>query len=244
MKRAFTLLFMIPLLLVACSELPVAPESEEDFVSEPTLTASKNTHVSHTTVEPFQAAGDPMGVGLLEEGSQWPPTKGSRATLVRGADYVQVNIHTTGLPPGAYTTWWAIINETDECVPSEDPAFPDVVGDCGFDELFDVGGPSVPSVFWATGGIVQSNGVGNFQDRTYVGEEFGDPFPVQHLWGPGLTNPKGAMVVSIIKYHGPPSDDPDELYEQTHTLLGSCNAAANARPNGQCFDPQWAIFAP
>jgi hypothetical protein len=55
------------------------------------------------------------------------------------------------------------------------------------------------------------------------------------------------MVISIIKYHGPPSDDPDVLYDQTHTLLGSCDQGVNGFFDGQviqCFDPQWAIFAP
>jgi hypothetical protein len=70
--------------------------------------------------------------------------------------------------------------------------------------------------------------------------------PQQHIFGPGLVNPKTAEVWVIIKYHGPASDDPDELYLQTHTLQGLCEEGANAYDLGpgfgiQCFDPQIAI---
>lgn len=258
---ALSICFVLSLALIGCDAGPVASDLEADngAALESYRTAAK-TQVDRVDVQAFLPAGGIAGVDdegnlvpcsnddpcPLEPGTMYPPTKGGKAKLLRGADYVQVNIHTTGLPPGAYTTWWAIINETDECVPSADPDFPDIVGYCGFDELFDIGGPSMSSVFWSTGRIVQSNGVGNFQDRTDMGEASGES-GTQHLWGPGLTNPKGAMVISIIKYHGAPSDDPDVLYDQTHTLLGSCDQGVNGFFDGQviqCFDPQWAIFAP
>ncbi len=59
----------------------------------------------------------------------------------------------------------------------------------------------------------------------------------------------GALFWSIIKYHGPASDDRDVLYDQTHTILGSCFSGANAVEFGdpfgiQCFDPQFAILIP
>lgn len=252
MKPHGYILIGVLALFLGCDESVVAPEAGRSETPKPAdtqLFAAKNAVVSFTAVQTFQPAGPAGARGVLTEGDTFEPTKGSTAEIQRGADYLQVNIHTTGLPPGAYTTWWAIINEPDACVPSTDPAFPDIVGDCGFDEVFDFNpetgevGPSLPSVFWSTGGIVQSNGVGNFQDRTRVGEAFGDPFPLQHLWGPGLTSPASAIVFYIIKYHGPPSDDPDELYAQTHTLLGLCDDRANGLPDGNCFDPQWAVFS-
>lgn len=248
--RSVMLFSLLGIILLGCEEAPVtSPEllsqdGQADGVATTQLFAATHAVVSFSSVGIFQPAGPAGARGVLTEGDTFGPTKGSRAKILRGADHIQVNIHTTGLPPGAYTTWWALINDTGACVPSTNPMRPDIIGDCGFDELFDIGGPSAPAVFWSTGGIVQSNGIGNFQDRTYVGEPFGDPFPRQHLWGPGLTNPAGAMVFYIIKYHGPASDDPVELYEQTHTLLGLCDDRANAfpPPNGNCFDPQWAIF--
>ena len=247
MKPLFALLLLITLSL-GCTEPPLAPEaSDAEAFDEGRLFAADDhtgrAEVQFASLEVFQAAG-PAGEGaLLDEGDTFPPTRGSRAKLLRGKDFVQVNIHTTGLPPGAYTTWWVLINETEACAPSSDPARPDLVGDCGWDEVFDIGGPSHPAVYWSTGGIVQPNGVGHFRDRTRIGEDLGEP-GAQHLWGPGLTNPEDVMVIAIVKYHGAASDDPDERYLQTHTLLGLCDGAANALPNGQCFDPQWALFAP
>ena len=52
---------------------------------------------------------------VLEEGTMFPPTNQGQATLQRGADWVQVQINTSGLPEGAYSVWWIIFNNPDEC---------------------------------------------------------------------------------------------------------------------------------
>jgi len=59
-------------------------------------------------------------------------------------------------------------------------------------------------------------------------------------------NPATAEVHNLIKYHGPASEDPDVLFDQLHTLLGSCDEGANALDLGdpfgiQCFDPQAVV---
>jgi len=196
--------------------------------------SARRVVVSKAEMQVFTPAG-PFGGGVLVPGTIFPPTKGGTTILKRGRDCLQYTTHTTGLPAGAYTNWWVLWNNPENCL---DPS------NCGFDDFFVDGA----ATFWATGGVVQANGVGNFQDRHCVGDDLGFPGS-QNLIGNGLTNPMGAVFWSIIKYHGPASDDRDVLFHQTHTVLGSCFEGANAFDFGppfgvQCFDPQLAILVP
>lgn len=65
-------------------------------------TVSAKTFVSKASVLPFQAAGSEGG-GVLTPGDVFPPDNVGHATLQRKTDSVTVNIHTSGLPAGAYT---------------------------------------------------------------------------------------------------------------------------------------------
>jgi len=199
----------------------------------------KKPIVQHAEVEVFMPAGKFGGEkNVLKPGTTFPPIDGGHATLRRGYDYIQFNLHTTGLPPGAYTIWYVIFNDPSSC--SEG---------CGENDLL------LPKtgVVWATGKVVGENGIGNFRDKLYVGERR-DPGTQEAVLGEALESPlydpKGAEVHLIVKYHGPASDDPHVLYEQTHTILGSCGPedGANSFDAGdfgiQCFDPQAAIFFP
>ena len=86
-----------------------------------------------------------------------------------------------------------------------------------------------PSVFWSTGGIVQDNGVGNFQ--AMIGEGQQSKGPDGFLVGTdGLVDAAKAEVHIVIKYHGPASNDSNELFLQTHTVIGLCDDRANAYP--------------
>lgn len=157
------------------------------------------------------------------------------ATLKRGRDWVQVNIQTSGLPSGAYTVWWVIFNSPDGCG-----------GGCGVDDLFNT--EAQVSVFWAAGGVVGDNGIANFRARHDVGDALGEP-GVQHILGDGSLNPAQAEIHNVSKYHGPASENTQTLFEQTHTLLGSCFEGANAVDPGppfgvQCFDPQATVHLP
>lgn len=193
--------------------------------------ASAATMVSTAPVVAFQAAGD-VGGGVLVPGTLFPPTTHGHATLKRGSDWIQVNIQTSGLPAGAYTVWWVVFNTPEGCS-----------GGCGEDDLFDP--DANVSVFWAAGGIVQDNGVGNFRARHGVGDDLGDPGS-QHILGDGSLDPAQAEIHNVIKYHGPASEDPEALFEQTHTILGGCFEGANAVDLGapfgvHCFDPQAVV---
>ncbi|MFQ5709988.1 MAG: hypothetical protein ACE5HO_21240 [bacterium] len=218
LSRLFTVLF-IALILSGCNnEQPVSSELTE---VEP---ASLAKRFERAEVMAFQPAGA-LGGGVLAPGTFFPPTDGGTSILHRGNDWISYNIHTTGLPAGAYTNWWIIFNNPEDCT-----------DDCGEDDIFSPETKANPSVFWATGGIVQEDGVGNFRARIREGQPSNGPDGF--LIGNGLEDAANAEVHLIIKYHGPASDDPDVLFDQTHTLLGSCDSGANAAANGQCFDPQ------
>ncbi len=219
LSRLYAVLF-IALILSGCNnETPVSSEVLGDGLA---VLAKQQ---ERGEVNAFQAAGPAGARGVLTEGDTFPPTKGGFAILHRGNGWVSYNLHTTGLPAGAYTNWWIIFNNPEECsgVP------------CG---LGDLGNALVnPSVFWSTGGVVQDNGVGNFQATIDEGEP--SKGPDGFLVGTdGLVDAAKAEVHVIIKYHGPASNDPDELFLQTNTVLGLCDDRANALPDGNCFDPQ------
>lgn len=199
--------------------------------------AGKHVTVDLARAQIFGPAGD-YGGGVLTPGTTFPPDR-SLSVLLRWDDGVGIFTVTTGLPPGAYTTWWVFFNNPEACLlPDADSG-----SRCSIPDLFTP--ETVPSAFWSTGGVVGPSGIGFFHDRTGVGEvperEDQIAFP-----GPGLLKPRTAELHYIIKYHGPASSDPDVLYEQTHTLLGSCFEGANAHDTGpafgvQCFDPQVVI---
>ncbi len=231
--------------LLSCSQ------EDPEFLLHKQNSLNLNGHhatiVQQAEVFPFFPAGEFGGPGnVLVPGTFFPPTKEGFATLKRGSNYIQFNIHTTGLPEGAYTVWYVIFNEKSDCN-APNPAG----GACAGAGIDDFLLPTAATI-WATGGVVKANGVGNFQDRLYVGERR-ESGTQEALIGADLAsaleNPQGAEVHLVIKYHGLASDDPDVLYEQTHTLMGNCglNDGANSFDEGpefgiQCFNPQAAIF--
>lgn len=190
----------------------------------------------------FQPAG-PVGGGVLEVGKFFPPNRPGLAGLLRGDGWVSAYIATSGLPPGAYTTWWVTFDNPDSCT-NPNPAG----GKCSGADL---GNPDVnASIFYMKGSDNVVTQQGNLYVRTILeeGEDMGEPGS-QHFLGNGFYAAQDAEIHLIIKYHGPASDDPDVLYEQTHTLLGSCAEGANALDLGpvfgvHCPDFQAVVFKP
>ena len=183
-----------------------------------------------------EAAGAEGG-GVLTLGETFPPAEDSEAVLERQQDCLEYAIATTGLPPGAYTNWWLIFIRPKDCrdAPFGIP--------CGANDAVPDTGVAA-SVFWATGGVVGTDGVGTFAGRTCVGSDLGTPAS-QHFLGPGLLDPHGAVVKLVVKYHGPAYDDSKGLFSQTHTALGGCLSGANAiigRDGVRCFDTQIVGF--
>ncbi len=243
MKPFKSALVLLMLLGLSCEKANLAESDLNSFDFDTTTMdqkSMKGTMVQSTALLPFQPAGALGGPGnQLNPGDFFPPTKKSKATLKRGSDYLQFNIHTTGLPEGAYTVWWIIFNAPDECVGPGAGG-----GVCGEVDLFG----AYTGVVWATGKVVKANGIGNFSDRIYIGENRSETVILgENLTSP-LMDPENAEVHCVVKYHGLASADPDVLYDQLNTLLGNCgeNDGANSYDAGpfgiQCFDPQVAIF--
>ena len=165
------------------------------FASVATVLAATNQHAkTHEFSDAF---------GVLIPDPQ--DINGSSARLTRGDNSVSISVNTTGLPVGAYTTWWVIWNNTAECGGGAAPLL------CG---AADLGSPS-NSVFFASGGVTNRNGVGNFGATLNEGGIPGDlnDLPnsnpddqVRISNGNGLGDAQTAEVHYIIRYHGPASD--------------------------------------
>lgn len=253
-------LFIVAAVLVGCTEDAIVnspSESVEVAAGTQDAVFGKVT-AERTRLHPFLPAGDIAALDEngnsilcsddnpcpLEPGTFFPATNRSVSILRRTDDAVHIKVLTSGLPAGAYTTWWVFFNNPDAC---EIPV-PEIGAKCGGGAGDDFANPAVEtSIYWSSGGIVESNGNGAFADAAWVGEDRGTPGE-QDLQGSGLLNPKGAEVHYIVKYHGPASDDPEELLEQTTTLLGGCFNGVNAidlGPTGKhCFDPQFSMHTP
>lgn len=156
-----------------------------------------------------------------------PQNRGT-SDLVRTVDGISMNIDTSDLPIGANSVWWVIFNDPSKCSD----------GECGENDVLPPPGnvSAGVSVFWAgTGAIVGPDRMAHFSSNLGLGEESA---PGEFLWGPGLTNPLGAEVHLIVRYHGPAQwEDPVALTEQISTFGGSCDIFA-------CYDVQAAIHKP
>ena len=161
-----------------------------------------------------------------------PQTRGS-SDLVRTIDDISMNIDTTDLPIGAYTVWWVIFNNPAGCSD----------GECGENDVLPPPGTAEAEVsaLWATGGIVGPDRGGHFSARLGVGK---DAAPGQVLFGDGVTNPMGAEVHIIVRYHGPAMwDDADTLKSQMYTFQGFCTPGSSMGVGTDqtafaCYEPQ------
>lgn len=171
----------------------------------------------------------------LVPGTLFPPTDGSSSELERSRHGLDIELETTGLPPGAYTSWWIIFDNPAGCV----GAGPGICGPADF--FSDV---AENTVYYAAGFVVGPDGEAEIEASTRIGDDLGVPGE-QWLFGDGLTNPMGADVFFDLVYHGPASSDPAVLELQTTTIGGGCLDGANAVDFGEfgigCFDPQIAI---
>ena len=161
------------------------------------------------------------------------PLENTAATLQRTDTGLEINIETQGLPAGAYTVWWDVINMPEFCI--DDCDLEDVIislGDSAFNDTIG------RSEFWATGGIVGDDGIGIFSAQIDENElPVGDG---QVTAGNGLEDAMTADVISFLRWHGPVN--PDIVEEQTTTINGGCSVEVG---DGlfDCFEPQYVVFA-
>ena len=141
------------------------------------------------------------------------PQERGTSDLVRTVDGLSMNIDTVDLPIGSYTMWLSIYNNPDQCSN----------GDC--QPLVDTGAGGIPnpaegSILWLTAGYVGPDRMGHFSSRVGLGEE-GAPGVI--VMGSGVTNPMGAELHLILRYHGPTMwDDMEMLSAQATQLHGGC----------------------
>ena len=157
-----------------------------------------------------------------------PQTRGT-SDLVRTVDGVSFNIDTTDLPVGAHSVWWVIFNDPSGCSD----------GECGINDVLPPPGTAAAnvSVLWAgSGTIVGPDRMGHFSASLGIGV---DGAPAAPLFGEGLTNPMGAELHLVVRYHGPALwDDAEALLGQLSNFGGSCETI------GVCYDAQATIHNP
>ena len=180
---------------------------------------------SHSQVYTFQ---DDAGAF-----TDFQPIPGAGSELSRTEDLVCGSIDSHNLPKGAYTFWWVIFNNPENCA---NPA-PFGGGLCSEPDLFveSVNG----SLLWGGAGIVGPDSVGHFSACLQPGVENA---PGLVLFGPSLTNPFGAEVHVGLKWHGDAQyGDADMLLSQLTTLGGTEPPCDAENLPLICPDPQFAV---
>lgn len=207
------LAFVASFLLISCSSsrTPIAPDGVSPSGGLAPITGAS---ISASAA----AKRDVVPVVLFGVGT---PVPGSSATLLRNGSGVTMTLQTSGLAPGAYTTWWVVFNHPENCSG----------GACGEDDLPPFGGlPAVQaSVLFATGHVVSANGIGNFGARLGIGDTDGA------LFGPGLVNVYTAEIHNIVRYHGDVL--PAYMPAQISSFNGGC-------PPNSCNNVQGAPHRP
>ena len=193
--------------------------------------ARGNAAVSSTT--PVFDLQDHAGVFVMN------PKERGTSDLVRTVDGISINIDTTDLPVGAYTVWWVIFDDLSLCSD----------GECGENDVLPPHGNAEAGVTvgWLPGGIVGPDRMGHFSGSLAVGLENA---PGQVMFGDGLTNPIGAEVHVILRYHGPVIwSDANQLLEQLNSYQGNCTPASSLGVGTDvnafdCYEPQAAVHKP
>lgn len=146
------------------------------------------------------------------------PIHNTLATLHRTENEVELSLDTK-LLEGAYTTWWVAFNNPEACEDGCDAP--------------DLENPAVnASVFWATGKIVDEEGMVNFNAEVAEGV-LPTGYDQVALGEDGIVDTFSAEIHPIIRTHGPVMPGQEEL--QTTTFNGGC-------PPEGCQDIQFALF--
>lgn len=178
---------------------------------------------------PLQIGGEAVAGGSvvnMETFGSDDPVLGA-STLMRYDDAVDMTISTTGLEPGhAYSVWWVIFNNPEECS-----------GGCSGDQL---GIPAIDGVvIWATGGIVGNGGHITFHATLAEGDTSGDqPFTLPGGFDLGLVDASTAEIHVVVRTHGVALDGGD-LDAQLTTFAGGCGGTPDP-----CADLQFAVHLP
>ncbi len=165
------------------------------------------------------------------------------STLHRNKNGITVNFKAKNLYPGAYTIWWVIWNNPQECL---NP------GEC-IENDFGTPGKVGVEVMYAGGHVVGKNGKGNFSAHLNAGddspESMNTRFGFPSVGGLAVGNTFDAEVHVVLRTHGPKV--PGLVNEQISSYEGGCDTPFLIPPFteypdeiGQCADIAAAIFAP
>jgi hypothetical protein len=143
------------------------------------------------------------------------PVPGAYATLVRNKEGLTTNVHTSLASGGVYTIWWVIFNHPEDCS-----------SHLCIDDLPDL-------VVNATGRIVPLGSPANFGAWVGMGGPYSGEIILEGA-DPSLTNPAGALITLVIRYHGAPI--PGMIPEQLSTFEGGCPGGVG------CVDEQLVFF--
>ncbi len=170
--------------------------------------------------------------------------EGALSTLVRTDDGLHATIQTGDLEPGhAYTMWWVIFNNPEQC----QHGMPGL-SNCGEGDVFGepFGETAVRvSVQYGAGNVIGETGQGNFGAHLNENELPTDVGQV--VFGSGLFDNNKAEVHLVVRDHGPAV--PGMEYAQITTFGGACTSETDPSQVGPmgpnaCVDQQFAIFMP
>jgi len=159
------------------------------------------------------------------------------STLHRNKNGITVNFKTTDLTPGyAYTLWWVIWNNPQEC-----EGYPGACAESDFAiaDLVEV------EVLYAAGHVVGGSGTGKFSghlNENDASESINYLFPIDS--NGGLHDAETAEVHLVLRSHGPAI--PGMVNEQIGSYLGGCSTFFDAFTEipddvGECGDFEAAI---
>ena len=162
------------------------------------------------------------------------------STLHRTNNGITVNYRSTELSPGyAYTLWWVIWNNPEDC---------GIPGECADTDF----GSVEVEVLYGSGHVVGNNGVGNFSARLNVGDVSGSInalFGLPPAGGLQSGNTLSAEVHLVLRSHGPAI--PGLINEQIGSYVGGCTDPFAIAPFteipdevGECGDIEFAIHPP
>ena len=117
------------------------------------------------------------------------------SVLTRKRKEVRMDVSATDLQPyGAYSFWWVVFNEPDECSAGT------AITRCGVGDLPMLGGdPAVEaSLLWGTGFVADGIGSANISARLRRNQP-----PGEVVVGPGLQEVAGADIHGVLRSHGP-----------------------------------------
>ena len=199
-------------LMVGCeTEAPIAPDTTGDIAFK-AMKAPNAATSSSSNVYTF--------AGMNNVGN---------STLVRNNNGVTLNLKTTSLNAGhAYTVWFVIFNNPEECGIQGGEVSPDVP--CNLPDLFN---PAVQGdVMYGAGSLAGGVGTATFAGHRAEGDLSGSIIGLFGLPAHGIIDARKAEIHFVVRTHGPKI--PGKVREQIGSFNGGC-------PPNNCVDVQFAV---